>query len=169
FHQGQVEDSQGIWTEPDISPPVWAGDPGLFAPAQRTELAAIARTASQTANPLRLRHALRTLRSSVLRIELYALDGQPNFDKPYTVTESLFDVREIEANDPGAENRLRIFFPFQIASRTTQWERGRDPMTQFRFTNEYDEYGLPRSQLAIVVPRVRNPVMNLDMATEPYL
>jgi RHS repeat-associated protein len=169
FHQGQVADSEGIWTEPDISPAFWVGDPGLFSPAQRTELAAIARTTSQAADPLRLRHALRALRGSVLRTELYALDGQPNSDKPYTVTESLFDVREIEANDPGAENRLQIFFPFQTATRTTQWERGSDPMTQCSFTSLYDDYGLPQAQLAIAVPRGRNPVVNLDAAAEPYL
>jgi RHS repeat-associated protein len=169
FHQGQVEDGRGIWTEPDISPTVWDGDSGWFSSAQRTELGAIARTASQTADPFRLRHALRSLRGSVLRTELYGLDGSPNSDKPYTVTESLYDAREIEANDPDVENRLRIFFPFQIATRTTQWERGSDPMTQCSFTIGYDDYGLPQSQLAIAVLRGRNPLGNLEAAGELYL
>src|SRR4029077_12236100 len=111
------------------------------------KLAAIARAASQAADPLRVRHALRALRGSVLRTELYAMDGSSASDKPYSVVESLFDVREIEADDPGAANRLRIFFPFQIATRTTQWERGSDPMTRWTFTTSYDDYGLPQSQL----------------------
>ena len=56
------------------------------------------------AEPPQLSHALRALRGSVLRTELYALDGRANSDKPYTVIESLFDVREIGANDPDAED-----------------------------------------------------------------
>jgi hypothetical protein len=99
----------------------------------------------------------------------YVLDGSPNHDRPYTVTESLYDVREIDPDDPGAVERLRIFFPFQIGSRTTQWERGSDPMTRFAFTGGHDEYGLPHVQLAVAVPRGRNPIISLDAPTEPYL
>ena len=51
--------------------------------------------------------------------------------------------------------RLRIFFPHVLAQRTTQWERGDDPMTRFTFTDDYDAYGQPRSQIEIAVPRGR--------------
>jgi RHS repeat-associated protein len=169
FHQGQVQDSQGVWSESGVGATPWSGDPAIFTPDQRLELTSIARTAALTADPVRIRHALRTLRGSVLRSELYALDDSPNRNRPYTVTESLYDVREIEPDDPGAADRLRIFFPFQIASRTTQWERGSDPMTQFAFTGGHDEYGLPHTQLAIAVPRGRNPLLTLSAPTDPYL
>ena len=43
--------------------------------------------------------------------------------------------------------------PTLLAQRTTQWERGDDPMTQFTFTGDYDDYGQPRSQISIAVPR----------------
>jgi len=112
---------------------------------------------------------MRTLRGSVLRSELYALDDSPDRDRPYTVTESQYDVREIEPDDPDATNRLRIFFPFRIANRTTQWERGSDPMTQFAFTGEPDEYGFPHTQLAVAVPRGRNPLFAVEATLEPYL
>ena len=96
--------------------------------------------------------------------------NSPYRDRPYTVTESLYDVREIEPADPDAAARLRIFFPFQIASRTTQWERGSDPMTQFAFTGGHDAYGLPRTRLAVAVPRGRNPLLTLNTPpAEPYL
>ena len=39
------------------------------------------------------------------------------------------------------QQRLRIFFPHPLAQRTTQWERGDEPMTQFAFTDDYDAYG----------------------------
>lgn len=169
FHQGQLQDSQGIWAESNTGATPWTGDPALFTPNQRVELSGIARHAALAADPLHIRYALRALRGSVLRSELYALDDSPNQDRPYTVTESLYDVREIEPDDPGAFARLRIFFPFQIASRTTQWERGSDPMTQFAFTGDHDEYGLPHTQLAVAVPRGRSPLLALDSPAEPYL
>ena len=32
-------------------------------------------------------------------------------------------------------------------------ERGGDPMTQFSFTDDYDEHGQPRQQTTVAVPR----------------
>lgn len=42
-----------------------------------------------------------------------------------------------EESKPGANDadRQHIFFPHLLAQRTTQWERGNDPMTQFAFTS----------------------------------
>jgi RHS repeat-associated protein len=169
FHQGEVQDSEGNRSESSLGVTPWASDPSMFSPEQRVELSATARTAALTADPVRIRHGLRSLRGSVMRTELYALDDSPHRDRPYTVIESLYDVREIEPDDPAVADRLRIFFPFQIASRTTQWERGSDPMTQFAFQGEYDDYGLPHSQLTVAVPRGRNPLTNLAEAADPYL
>src|SRR5262249_40405431 len=86
----------------------------------------------------------------------YALDGGERQDRPYTVTEILYGVREESQPGPGEESRLRIFFPHLLAQRTTQWERGGDPMTQFAFTDDYDAYGQPRSQVSVAVPRGRD-------------
>jgi len=141
----------------------------MFGREQRTELSAIARSGALNAEPSQLRHALRALRGSILRSELYALDESPHRDRPYTVTESLYDVREVEPFDHGTKNRLRIFFPFKRSSRTTQGERGNEPMTQFAFIGEYDPYGMPKRQLAIAVPRNRDPLETLGVPFEPYL
>ena len=54
-----------------------------------------------------------------------------------------------------------------LAERTTQWERGNDPMTQFTFTDDYDLYGQPRSQISIAVPRGRD--FRVAAPGEPYL
>ncbi|MGQ9869922.1 toxin TcdB middle/C-terminal domain-containing protein [Leptodesmis sp.] len=97
--------------------------------------------------------ALRTLRGRILRTELYALDGKPEQARPYTVTESLSGVREEVPPSPEETGRLRIFFPYTLAQRTSQWERGDEPMTQFSFTEDYDAYGQPRCQLQIACPR----------------
>jgi hypothetical protein len=50
-----------------------------------------------------------------------------------------------------------IFFSFGLASRSTTWERGNDPMTKFSFTGEIDAYGQPLSQVSIAVPRGKDP------------
>jgi Insecticide toxin TcdB middle/C-terminal region len=99
------------------------------------------------------RDALRALRGSVLRTELYALDGTEQEDRPYTVTESLYGVREESSPQPEERERLRIFFPHVVAQRTSQWERGDDPMTQYTFTDDYDDFGQARQQTAVALPR----------------
>jgi hypothetical protein len=72
------------------------------------------------------------------------------------VTESVYGVREETPPTAAEEGRTRIFFPHLIAQRTTQWERGADPMTQVAFTSDYDSYGQPCTQTAIAVPRGRD-------------
>ena len=40
-----------------------------------------------------------------------------------------------------------------MAQRTTQWERGDDPLTRVESTSDYDDVGLPRRQTKIALPR----------------
>jgi hypothetical protein len=84
------------------------------------------------------------------------------------VTEALHGVRE--ESPPNAEDteRLRIFFSHPMAQRTTQWERGDDPMTQFAFSDHYNVYGQQCSQMSIAVPRGRDYRVTAS-AGEPYL
>lgn len=161
FHQGEVVNAAGERSEPELSGPL--SDGPVFLRNSRSELAAIAMTSAQTANPRRLHHALRALRGSVLRTELLALDGSPLQNRPYTVTESLYDVREIQHSELG------VFLPLHIGTRTTHWERGADPMHRFSFTGEYDAYGQPRVQLDIAVPRGRDPLVTLSAPAERHL
>ncbi|MBV8189178.1 MAG: hypothetical protein JO339_18190, partial [Alphaproteobacteria bacterium] len=137
------------------------------------------------------------LRGRVLRTELYARDGSPRQDRPYTVTEALHGVCEVTVengrtrlsgasrpNDGATAAQgdlpLRIFFPHALAQRTTQWERGDDPMSEFTFTGyygdvargDYDPYGRQRSEIRIAVPRGRRYLESLPpgaVAPEPYL
>lgn len=150
FHQGPVGDGRGDWKEADYSAEYWPGDPqALKRPASMVDML--------KALPRRQRRdALRTLRGSVLRTELYAIDGSNRQNCPYTVTESLYGIREEGAPAAGKNQRPRIFFPHVLAQRNTQWERGNDPLTQFDFHDDYDAYGQPRSQTSIAGPRGRD-------------
>jgi len=162
FHQGPIGDEFGDWEEADYGNEYFYGDPNVLArPAAMTDfLKSLPRRVK--------RDALRTLRGSILRTELYALDGSARQDRPFTVTESLTGVRE-EAG-PGDDD-FRIFLPHALAQRTTQWERGDDPMTQFSFTDDYDAYGIPRKQFGIAVPHGRDYTLSLPATEtpEPYL
>ncbi|MEU5698084.1 SpvB/TcaC N-terminal domain-containing protein [Streptomyces aurantiacus] len=163
FHCGPVAaDEAGDWTELDLSHEYWRGDaPMLSRPADQIAfLAGLPRAVR--------RSALRTLRGQAVRTEVFARDGGVLSDRPYTVTETLSGVREEEAGGP--PDRERVFFPFSLGTRRTQWERGPEPMTQFTFPTGHDAYGCPLGQLSVPVPRGRDPlaVAAPDATPAPY-
>jgi hypothetical protein len=162
FHQGPIGDEHGHWAEVDPAG-VWPGDPPLLPRPE--PVAAFLRGLPRRAR----RDALRALRGSVLRTELYALDGSGRASCPYTVTETSHGLYEV-VPDGGDGHRLacepaeasgagdpsgppRVFFPHVLAQRTTQWERGDDPLTTFAFTNDHDACGQPRQQTTVAMPR----------------
>jgi RHS repeat-associated protein len=159
FHQGAVADGSDDWTNLDWSEEYWEEDPPLLH--QREQVARYLRTIPLAPDSRRIkRDALRALRGCVLRTELFALDGSPREHRPYTVTESSYGIIEIEPPGNQDDPRRRIFFPHVTAQRTTQWERGRDPMTSFSFTryrrketDPFDRFGRPLSSTNISCPR----------------
>ncbi|MET7426681.1 SpvB/TcaC N-terminal domain-containing protein [Dactylosporangium sp. NPDC005555] len=191
FHPGPVAAAEaGDWTELDLRHEYWPGDaPMLATPAPTAALLA-------SLPRLERRAALRSMRGRVLRTELYALDGDDQQgatrattgtasgvrietrgatqtaagtasgvrvetrDRPYTVTETVSGVR--------AEG-IGIYLPFEAARRATEWERGDEPQTQFRFAGEPDAYGLPTRQITVAVPRGRDPMAPDPSTTQPYL
>lgn len=160
FHQGPVGDSDSDWVELDLSNEYWSGDPSTIprsAPSM-TLLAGLPRR--------RRRDAVRALRGSVLRTELYARDGVAGQGRPYTVSERQYGIR-VEAT--AASSAAASFFPFLDSERTTQWERGSDPMTRFAFSDDYDSFGQPRARIDLAVPRGRNWRASAASPTEPYL
>jgi RHS repeat-associated protein len=171
FHPGPVAAAEADdWTELDLSAEYWPEDPAMLSrPASVTALlAGLDRSAR--------RDALRALRGHVLRSELYALDGATIADRPHTVTESVYGVRQ-EIGWPGLPEgewlaaAKPIFLPFPAGSRTTQWERGTDPMTRLTIPAEPDPYGLPLGQVDVAVPRTRDPRTRAEPSSsvEPYL
>ena len=164
FHQGPVGEEFGDWEELDRSSEYWRDDPELLAHTEKvnTFLRSYNSRSDGTPSPhdRRIkRDALRALRGSILRSELYALDRFKNQDsihledRSYTVTEYAYGLREESPPAAGQQNRLRIFFPYLVVQRTTQWERGEDPMTQFQLTSDYDAFGQPARQTTIAMPR----------------
>ncbi|HLG58313.1 MAG TPA: SpvB/TcaC N-terminal domain-containing protein [Vicinamibacterales bacterium] len=160
FHLGPVEqDEQGLWREID-----WSDEYSDGNLLRHTELA---NTFLATLPAEARRDALRALRASPLRSEIYALDGSPLQDRPYTVTEHAYDLRELEPPVAANATRLRIFVPLPSSQRSTQSERGDEPLTQFTFLSAYDEVGQPTRTLEVACPRGWRR-MN-DTPAAPYL
>ncbi len=174
FHQGPIGDEFGEWKEGDRFDGEFWKEPWLADPDRPRRMLSRPQAMRNFLNQLprrAKRDAFRALRGRVLRTELYALDGdKERKDRPYTVEEHLHGVCEVvdkngqheltceprPGDSPAAmgdELPPRIFFPHTLAQRTTQYERGSDPMTQFSFTEDYDEYGQPRRQIQIACPR----------------
>ncbi|MBN1595252.1 VCBS repeat-containing protein [candidate division FCPU426 bacterium] len=160
FHQGPIGPEYGAWQEMDLSAEFWPEDPRVFTRGETTHRL-ILELNSQ--NRRAARDAIRTLRGRILRSEFYALDGSVCEDRPYTVSESSYGIRQ---EDQGLKHGKPVFFSFSETQRTTQWERGHDPMTQMEFAGNYDEFGQCRLKLNVAVPRGRNFRKQLDQAAE---
>ena len=163
FHLGPVGDESSGWYEFDYSSEFWVEDPSVLSrpPSMTAYLDGLPRSVE--------RDAIRAMRGRVLRSEFYGLDGNALQSRPYAVTEHLYGVREESPPGPGEEGALPVFFPFEMAQRTTQWERGSDPMTQFVFFGDYDIYGQLLAQFNAAVPRKRNYAAQAPPGSDPYL
>jgi RHS repeat-associated protein len=154
FHLGPVGPEFGAWQDDlDWSNEFWPGDRPILDHTQFVTPFLRSLAGNDPASRRARRDAVRTLRGSILRTELYALDGSPDESRPYTVTESQYGLREIDPPSPAELPRQRIFFPHLRGQRTTQWERGDDPLTVFAFTDDYDAFGQPTRSTSIACPR----------------
>ena len=162
FHVGAVGDEFRERQEADFAGEYWADDPAVLERPPQT--IALLRSLAGRARA----DALRSLRGSILRTELYALDGSERETRPYTVTEAQYGIREESRPATTAARGPRIFFPHLVAQRTTQWERGAEPMTNFNFSGAHDAYGLPGAHTTLAVPRGRDFRLPAP-AGEPYL
>ena len=91
FYIGPVGDGFSRWLEPDFSYQYWQDDEQVLK--RPNDMLKLLNELPRRAK----RDALRTLRGSLLRSELYALDGTDLQSKPYTISESLMSLR-IEFN-----------------------------------------------------------------------
>jgi len=84
------------------------------------------------------REACRSLKTAMLRQEVYALDAAKESSRPYTVTESNFTIRQLQ---PRGENRYGVYFTHARESLSFNYERHQDPRVTHAITLEVDNYG----------------------------
>ena len=112
------------------------------------------------------REACRALKGSMLRQEIYALDGgvdsasQDRAKRPYSVTEQNLTVRTVQAQ---GGNRHAVFFTQRRETITYHYERtADDPRVQHALTLQTDPYGNVLKQAAVGYGR-RQPDASLPM------
>ncbi len=109
------------------------------------------------------REACRALRGSMLRKEVYALDGTDKAEHPYSVTEQNFTIRSVQ---PKAENNHAVFFTHARESIGYQYERNpADPRIAHALTLEVDKFGNVLKQATIGYGR-RQPDLNLSVVDQ---
>jgi len=85
------------------------------------------------------REACRALKGSMLRQEVYALDGTPKAEHPYTVVEQNLSIDGLQ---PRGENRHAVFFAHPREAIAYHYERNpADPRIQHALTLEVDPFG----------------------------
>jgi RHS repeat-associated protein len=107
--------------------------------------------------------ALRALKGSMLRQEVYAQDGTDEAQHPYTVTEQNFAIRKLQAR---GSNRHGVFFTHARESVSYHYERKpADPRIGHALTLEVDDYGNVLKSAAVGYGR-RQPDGDLSPADQ---
>jgi len=105
------------------------------------------------------REACRALKGSMLRQEVYALDGTDKEPHPYTITEQNFTIRHLQ---PKAHNRHAVFFTHAREAINYNYERNpADPRIGHVLTLKVDDFGNVLKEAAVGYGR-RQPDVNLS-------
>ena len=98
-----------------------------------------------------LREAVRSLRGTTLRQEIYTLDGTEQENIPYTITETNFKVKQIQ---PHGNDKYGVYQMLGRETLTYNSERNKaDPRIAHQMTLEHDEFGHPLKTIQIAYPR----------------
>lgn len=102
-------------------------------------------------DPAEMREAYRALKGSALRVEMYAQDGTPRAEHPYTVAETTLTVRRVQPRGP---NRHAVFLTYPREALTYHYERQPDdPRVTHDTTLEVDPFGNVCRSVSVAYPR----------------
>ncbi|MEO5927539.1 MAG: SpvB/TcaC N-terminal domain-containing protein [Patescibacteria group bacterium] len=140
FHTGAFKTVDRRLLEDAFLTESWLGDLTPAA-APRSEV-----PTDDDLTPAELREAYRALRGTMIRQEVYGLDGSADEDKPFAVVEQSIRVRLKQHQSPrkGAERPAfyAVFDAVPLEARTTTYERiANDPRTMQELALEVDEFG----------------------------
>lgn len=121
-----------------------------------------------------VREAHRALRGSILRQEIYALDGTDKEEHPYTVSERNYTIELLQ---PQAKNSYAVFFSHPLEAVNFSYERklidigGKklaDPRVSHSMTLEVDRFGNVERSVSISYPR-RSVPERKDRQSETHM
>jgi RHS repeat-associated protein len=94
-----------------------------------------------------MREAYRALKGLALRVEIYAEDGTPRAEHPYSVTEQNYTVRRLQPRGP---NLCSVFLTHARESLNYYYERRpADPRVMHSLTLEADDFGNVRRSVSV--------------------
>ncbi len=109
------------------------------------------------------REACRALKGSLLRQEVYALDGTDQATHPYTVTEQNFDIRCLQSQ---GNNQHAVFFVHNHELLVCHYDRiPSDPRISHALTLEVDDFGNVLKQVSVGYGR-RKPDLDLSLQAD---
>jgi hypothetical protein len=118
-----------------------------------------------------IREACRALRGSVLRQEIYALDGMDESDRPYSVSERNYTIEVFQPQSPNqygvflAHGRETIDFHYDRKLYTVMGSAVADPRVTHALTLAADPYGNVLQSAAVAYGR-RFPDATLTLADQ---
>jgi RHS repeat-associated protein len=103
-----------------------------------------------------LDEALRALKGTSLRTEIYADDDSPLSSKPYSVSNSTFEIRRVQSR---FNNKHAAFLVIPSESVSYLYERNpADPHISHAIIIETDELGNVRKSASVIYPRTARPL-----------
>jgi RHS repeat-associated protein len=98
-----------------------------------------------------MREAYRALKGSPLRIEVYAEDGTPRAEHPYTIKEQNYSVHRLQGFGP---NQHAVLLTQSREAVTYHYERqDKDPRVTHDFTLEVDDFANVRRSVSVAYGR----------------
>ena len=96
--------------------------------------------------------ALRACKGIMLRNEVYALDGTENETHPYTITQTISEIRLIQ---PQNMNKHAAFIVIPRETISYSYEQNpKDPRISHRLILDIDELGFVKKSASVIYPRV---------------
>ncbi len=107
-----------------------------------------------------MREACRSLKGSILRQEIYALDGSPKAGIPYSVSERNYNMELLQ---PRGSNQHAVFFTHANETINYHYERNiQDPRIQHELVLEVDDFGNVLQSAAIGYGRLQSDLPDPD-------
>jgi len=118
-------------------------------------------------SPAETREAKRNLKGQLLRQEVYTEDDSPLKENPYVVTESRYQVKQLQPITGNNKNAVYISLPAETL--TANYERNpADPRLTHEMTLDIDDFGNILSTSTIAYPRQIGTSTDPDYSPEQY-